>query len=162
MKKEVSVTARMCVAIAAAVFAFTCGEANAAELAGTSRLAAEFQATAESDLLVLGPVDLVEPSKSRVQILGQWVTISDRQMTQPLEGLVGHVLAVYGSLNAEGAFEVSSVHEQTSTDYVAGATRLYLKGSVAALDNLHATARIGSLSVSYSNALHTLARTTYQ
>jgi hypothetical protein len=156
MKNNVSVTARACVAIAASIFAFSWASASTPDSAGASKLAADFQAIADSDLLVLGPVDLVEPSKARVQILGQWIPLSQKQINQGLEGLVGHVLAVYGSVTADGSLEVVTVREQDSTDYVPGATHLYLKGSVSALDSLHGTARIGALSVNYSNALHSL------
>jgi len=156
MKYKNSVTARACVAAAASIFALAWASVSGADLTGAPKLAADFQAIAHSELLALGPVDLVEQSNARVQILGQWIQLSGSQASQNLEGLVGRVLAVYGSLAADGSFEVASVREQNSIDYVPGATHLYLKGSIAALDNLHGTARIGSLSVSYLNALHSL------
>src|ERR1700734_3482316 len=155
MKNKGSVTARACVAMAASIFAFTWSSASTADLAGAPKLTADFQALANSDLLVLGPVDLFEPSKARVQMLGQWIPLSKSQVSQS-EALVGHVLAAYGSVTADGSLEVTAVQEQSSSDYVPGATHLYLKGSIAALDSLQGTARIGSLSINYSNALHTL------
>ena len=154
MKNKVSATSRACVAIAASAFAFVWASVSAADLAGPST--AEFQALANSDLLVLGPVDLVEPSKAQVQILGQWIPVSKSQIPQGVEGLVGHVLAVYGSVATDGSLEVATVHEQDSVNYVPGAIHLYIKASISALDSTHGTARIGSLSVSYTNALHTL------
>src|SRR5277367_4061185 len=136
MKNKESVTARVCVAMAASIFAFAWASASAAALASApTTAAAEFQALANSDLLVLGPVDLAEPSKARVQILGQWIPLAQSQLSQS-EGLVGHVLAAYGSVTADGSLEVTAVREQSSSDYVAGATHLYLKGSIAALDSL--------------------------
>src|ERR1700688_4218113 len=154
MKNKASVIARARVAIAASVFAFAWASASAAGPTGASKIAAEFQAVANSDLLLLGPVELVEPSKARVQVLGQWIPLSQTQISQSFVGLVGHVVAVYGSIAPDGSFEVAAVREQNSVDYVPGATQLYLKGPISALDALHATARIGSLSVSYSGALH--------
>ena len=154
--KKSSITTRACAAIAASVFAFAWVSASAAELSVVSSRPADFRVIANGDLLVLGPVALVEPSKARVQVLGQWIQLPQTQIAQNLEGLVGHVLAVYGSVGADGSLEVATVRELGSIDYVPGATRLYLKGSIVALDQLHAIARIGSLSVSYSNALHTL------
>ena len=156
MKNKTSVTARVRVTILASVFAFAWASASTTESAGNSKVATEFQAIANSDLLLLGPVDLVDSSKARVQVLGQWIPLSQSQIAQPLDGLVGHVVAVYGSISADGSLEVASVREQTSTDYVAGASHLYLKGSISALDTLRGTAQIGSLSVNYSSALHSL------
>jgi len=154
MKNKTSVIAGTRVAIAASIFAFAWASAvSAAELAGTARPAAEFQAVSNSDLLVLGPVDLVDQAKGRVQVLGQWIPLSANQVSQDL---LGRVVAVYGSITPEGAFQVAAVHEQNSIDYVSGATRLYLKGSISGVDTLHGTARIGTLSVDYSGALHTL------
>ena len=155
MKNKESVTARVCVAMAASIFAFAWASASTPNLASAPTPMADFQALANSDLLVLGPVDLVEPSKARIQILGQWIPLSQSQISQS-GGLVGHVLAAYGSVTADGSLEVTAVREQSSSDYVPGATHLYLKGSIAAVDSLHGTARIGSLSVNYSNALHSL------
>jgi hypothetical protein len=154
MKNKVSVTARARATIAAAVFSFNLVSASAADL--TPKPQTDFRAIAESNLLVLGPVDAVEPSKARVRVLGQWIPISGDEIQQNLDGLVWHVLAAYGSVAPDGSIEVTTVLEQNSTEFVAGATRLYLKGSISALDVLHGTARIGSLTVSYADALHTL------
>ncbi len=154
MKNKASVTAGVRVAIASSILAFACASASAAELTGTNNLAAEFQAVAHSDLLMLGPVDAVDQAKGRAQVLGQWIQLSPSQATQEL---VGRVLAVYGSVSADGSLEVAAAREQNSVEYVPGATRVYLKGSLTEIDSLHGAARIGSLSVSYSNALHTLA-----
>src|SRR5882724_8097289 len=108
MKNRASVTARLRVAVFASVFAFAWASASAGDLAGASKNSAEFQAVANSDLLLLGPVDLVEPSKTRVQVLGQWIPLSQTQMPQRLDGLVGHVVAVYGSIAADGSFDVAA------------------------------------------------------
>src|ERR1700679_3394587 len=103
MKSKAYPTSRGCAAIAASAFVFVWASVSAADLAGPST--AEFQALANSDLLVLGPVDLTEPSKAQVQILGQWIPVSKSQIPQGVEGLVGHVLAVYGSVATESSLE---------------------------------------------------------
>ena len=157
MKNKKLVNAHVCAAAFASLFAFTLSSVSAADLASAPKLAADFRTIADSDLLALGPVDLVDPSKARVQVMGQWIPLAQAQISQNLEGLVGHVIAVYGSVSADGSLEVASVREQDSIDYVPGATHIYLKGPIAALDSLHGTARIGSLSVSYTNAMHSLA-----
>ncbi len=154
MKNKASATTRAGVAIAAAIFAFGMASVSAADLNVKGNSAVEFQAIAGSDLLVLGPVDAVDLSKDRAQILGQWIPLSGGQSSP---SLVGHVLAVYGSVTADGTYDVSAVREQSSVDYVPGATHLYLKAPISAIDTVHATARVGVLSVSYSNALHSLA-----
>ena len=154
MKNKAPVTAGMRVAIASSILAFACASASAAELTATNNLAAEFQTVAHSDLLMLGPVDAVDQAKSRAQVLGQWVQLSPGQATQEL---VGRVLAVYGFVSPDGSLEVAATREQNSVEYVPGATRVYLKGTLTEIDSLHGAARIGSISISYSNALHTLA-----
>ena len=154
MKNKRSLLARTHAAIAASIFSFVWASVSAAALPPNSK--AEFQAIAEGNLLVLGPVDAVEPSKAQVRVLGQWIPVSENQVSQNLDGLVGHLLAVYGSIASDGTFEVATVREQNSIEYVPGATHLYLKGSISALDVLHGTAQIGSLAVSYSGALHTM------
>ena len=153
MKNKAKATAHLRVALAATVFGFTWASTSAAEMAGASKLTSEFQTFANSDLLVLGPVDAVDQPNARVQVLGQWIPLSASQKS---EDLVGHVVAVYGSVASDGSLEVAEVREQSSTEYVAGATRVYLKGSIAELDKVHGTARVGSLSINYSGALHTL------
>ena len=157
MKSKKSFKAHAWAGFAAAVLSFASIDADAAELARTSpNLQADFRAVAESNLLVFGPVGQVDVQNARVQVLGQWISFPPSDASQSLEGLVGHVFAVYGSIAADGSIEVETIHEQSSIDNVAGATHLYLKGLVSQLDTLHGTARIGSLAVNYSNALHTL------
>ena len=153
MKNRASITARAGVAIASSILVLAWVSAGAADIEVASRSTAEFQALAGSDLLILGPVESVDPAKSQIQVLGQWIAHSNSQISQ---NTVGHVLAVYGSVKADGSFEVSAIREQSSIDYVPGANHLYLKAAVSAVDRVNATARIGALSISYSGALHSL------
>src|ERR1700722_2292904 len=122
MKNKKLVNARVCAAAFASLFAFTLSSVSAADLGSAPKLAADFRAIADSDLLALGPVDLVDTSKARVQVMGQWIPVARTQISQDL---VGHVLAVYGSVSADGSLEVASVREQDSIDYVPGATHIY-------------------------------------
>ena len=146
------VVLRACATVLCALFVVA--SVTAGESVSISGQSADFQALAASNLLILGPVERVDASTARAQILGQWIPLS--QNSRNLEELVGHVLSVYGSVAADGTFDVASVKEQQSTEYVPGSTRLYLKGSVAALDVVGGNAQVGSLSVNYTNALHTL------
>src|SRR5260370_35293251 len=81
MKNKASVAGRVRVAIAGSVLAFAWASASAAELASPSKIAAEFQTIASSDLLFLGPVVLVEPSKARDQVLIQMIPFSQTQIS---------------------------------------------------------------------------------
>ena len=90
-----------------------------------------FKLIAHSDLLMLGPVDAVDESNARAQVLGQWIQLSPSRRPK---GLVGRVLAIYGSVAADGSLEVTAAREQNSVDYVPGATRVFLKGSIAEID----------------------------
>ena len=153
MKNRASITARAGVAIAASMFVFAWASASAADMEVASRSAVEFQAVAGSDLLILGPVERVDLAKAQIQVLGQWIPQSNIEISQ---NTVGHLLAVYGSVKADGSFEISAVREQSSTAYVPGANHLYLKAAISAVDHVNAIVRVGALSISYSAALHTL------
>src|ERR1700722_20771981 len=103
MKNKKLANARLCAAAFASLFAFTLSSltpVSAADLGSAPKLAADFRAIADSDLLALGPVDLVDTSKARVQVMGQWIPVGRTQISQDL---VGHVLAVYGSVSADGS-----------------------------------------------------------
>ena len=156
MKGDASVVSRGCAILLSAIFAFAITSVCSSESARASESVLNFRALAASNLLVLGPIEHVDSSKERVQILRQWISLPKTFATRNLESLLGHVFAVYGSIAADGSLEVDSVADQDSVDYVPGSTRLYLKGSITELDDVRGTAQIGSLSVSYSNALHTL------
>jgi hypothetical protein len=121
----------------------------------SSLTAANFRSVAASDLLALGPVEQVSVKTAEIRVLGQLAVVPALQRNMVSEELVGRMVAVYGELNANGSLKVSGVAE-LGMDYVPGATELFVKGVVRAVNQANATARLGSLSISYSGALHTL------
>ena len=150
------VRTRACAILAGSIFGLTWTAIGVAAAPTPSIVVESFQSNAASDLLLLGPVDMVEPSNFRVHVLGQWIAVSKGQISGSLDGTIGHVVAAYGSIAANGSLDVTAIREQTSISYVPGATQLYLKGSISSVDHLRGTAQIGSLSINYLNALHTL------
>ena len=152
MKNNIS---RACVALAASMLAFCCCSVGAAEMATTTRASTDFQSVANSDLLILGPVSAVDLSKARFEVLGQWIPFSETEALETQQA-VGRVVAVYGTVANDGSLQIASVREQSSVEFVPGATPVYLKGKISSVDAVHGTARIGALSVNYTNALHTL------
>ena len=123
--------------------------------AGSSLTATNFRSVAASDLLALGPVEQVDVKTAEIRVLGQLAVVPALQRNLVSEELVGRMVAVYGELNTDGSLRVSGVAE-LGMDYVPGATELFVKGVVRAVNQSKATVRLGSLSVSYSGALHTL------
>ena len=123
---------------------------------GSVLTATNFRSVAAGDLLVMGPVEQVDTKTSQVRVLGQLVLAPTTQRSIVSEALVGKVVAVYGVISADGSLKISGITELSSVDYVAGATELYVKGVVSAVNHANTTVRIGSLWVDYSGALHTL------
>ena len=112
------------------------------------------QTLANSDLLLLGPVERVDPANMQIHVLGQVAAIPASSQALKINGL-GKMVAVYGSLNINGSLKVREIQE-LNANYVPGATQLYVKGIVTSVDYQNADARVGSLTVSYSGSLHTL------
>lgn len=71
--------------------------------------------------------------------------------------IVGELVAIYGVVDANGTYKISAVSQLGSSSYVPGATKLFLKGLVTSIDNNAGTPKIGSYSVNYSGALHSLS-----
>ena len=114
----------------------------------------EFETRANSsNLLLRGLVDKVDLSKSRILVLGQWVPVPRRLISSQL---VRSLAAIYGSINPNGTYRVSSLVNLGSSTYVAGATRLFVKGQITSIDYANGTARIGLLTVDYTAALYSL------
>ena len=123
---------------------------------GLALTATNFGSIAASDLLVLGPVEQVDIKNSQIRVLGQLALAPATQRGMLSETLVGRMVAVYGEINSDGSLRVSGLTELGSVDYVPGATELYVKGVVSAVNHANATVRLGSLWINYSGALHTL------
>ena len=154
MKNEFGRVARAFITLAFSIEAVLCCVPGNASAPKAPIELGPLESLANSDLLLLGPVDQSKPSTSQVHILGQWVLLSP-DLTDGKD-LVGHPVAVYGELTPSGSYKVEFVSEQLSTAYVPGATHLYVKGSISSLDKLSGTLKLGKLSVSYGAALHTL------
>src|SRR6202050_4251098 len=69
--------------------------------ANSEQPAANFQSIANSDLLVLGPVDRVDAAKFQIRVLGQVAVLPAAQRGIAIDALVGRLVALYGSLNAD-------------------------------------------------------------
>jgi hypothetical protein len=67
------------------------------------------------------------------------------------------MVQVHGSVYADGTLHATALGEIASLHSVPGATSLYVKGVITAVDQASAVARLGSLSIKYAEALHTLS-----
>jgi len=157
MKTKIRFLAQGYAICAFSVVAIIACLSSQASSAASSQQTVNFQSLANSDLVLMGPVARVEPSKYQVELLGQTVTLPVNQRSQTIDGLVGHMVTVYGSLNADGSIRVQSISELSSAEYVSGATQLYVKGLLTSVDAAGGIARIGNLSINYTGALYTLA-----
>jgi hypothetical protein len=129
---------------------------HSAALAATPvQSAATFQSLANSDLLLSGPVDQVIAKSFQIRLLGQAVILPATQHQLATDGIIGRMVAVYGSVASNGSLKVSQV-SLLNTEYVPGSTPLFIKGLVTSIDQVNAVAKLGSISISYSGALHTL------
>jgi hypothetical protein len=101
-------------------------------------------------------VERVDVSKRQIQVLGQLAVIPAAQ-SAGLAELLGQIVAVHGSVNSDGTLRATKLTEITTSSFVPGATQLYLKGAISSVDQVNAVVRIGSLSIKYAGALHTLS-----
>ena len=117
---------------------------------------ATFHAFSGTDVLALGPVERVNTSKLQIQVLGQ-VIVLPAAKSAGLPNLLGHMVEVHGSVDADGTLRATAVNDVASLTFVPGATSLYVKGVITAVDQANAVAHLGSLSIKYADALHTLS-----
>jgi hypothetical protein len=132
------------------VGAFLCSYPSSANV---SPATASIQSLVDSNLVLLGPVERVDLPESRIQVLGQLVTVPNTRTNV----IVGELVAIYGVVDANGTYKISAVSQLGSSPYVPGATKLFLKGLVTSIDSNAGTLKIGSYSVNYSGALHSLS-----
>lgn len=116
----------------------------------------ELAAIANSDLLVRGTVDAIDMKKSSISVLGQSILIPPKLLASHSE-LLGHFVSINGDIDEGGVYEGYSLTDHGAAIYVPGATQLYIKGVVSSVDPASGTAKLGSLSVSFSGALHSLS-----
>ena len=120
---------------------------------------AEVKSLYGSDLQVLGQIQQIDLTQGVVVVAGQHITISrqtvftaEKSAGVAVSGLeaskVGDVLAVSGELD-EPAAEIV----QTSLAYVAGATPVYVKGKLSAVEASIGVGKIGDLVVDFTPAM---------
>ena len=117
-----------------------------------------FHALAGTDVLALGPVERIDTQRLQIQVLGQ-VIVLPAAKSLGIANLLGHMVEVHGSVGTDGTLHATAVNDVASLSFVPGATSLYVKGVITEVDQASAVARLGSLSVKYSEALHTLSST---
>lgn len=104
----------------------------------------------------LDVVGVVESTNSSgVAVSGQTVRLSaGTKVTAESRGSLakGALVAVYGTINSDGTIAASAVNVLAS-EYVAGATTLYVRGVVKSVNPALATAKVGNLSIDYSSSL---------
>ena len=130
--------------------------ASSGSLAAAATVATTFETLVDTDILALGPVEHVDVAKRQLQVLGQLIAIPVAQ-SAALDSLLGKMVEVHGSVKSDGTLQATKVSEITTASFVPGATQLYLKGALSSVDQVNAVARVGSLSIKYSGALHTLS-----
>ncbi len=83
---------------------------------------------AEVNLILYGVVDRIQASSGSIEILGQTLQLPRNEAGQITEEMVGKVVAIFGQVNSDGTYNVSSVRQIALSDFVPGATRLLLTG----------------------------------
>ncbi len=104
-------------------------------------------------LLLRGPVDAVDAANSRISVLGQWINVPSSEIS----AFPNEIVAISGTLVATGKYKAASVALLSSvTQYVPGATSLFITGRINSIDYAMGTLKIGSLTVDYTAALGSL------
>ena len=130
--------------------------APSVSIAAATNVATAFETLVDSDILALGPVEHVDVAKRQLQVLGQLIVVPVAQ-SAVLDSLLGKMVEVHGSVKPDGTLHATKVSEITTASFVPGATQLYLRGAISSVDQVNAVARVGSLSIKYAGALHTLS-----
>jgi hypothetical protein len=112
--------------------------ASATSSAGVSRGGAE--------LLVVGPVESIDAENRTATVLGQRI---HGAMVDTLA--VGNTVAVFGAARTDGAIEASAI--QTRGLYVAGASNVFLSGTVQRADVAVGRAVVNGVSVDLTPAM---------
>jgi hypothetical protein len=112
--------------------------ASATSSAGVSRGGAE--------LLVVGPVESIDAENRTATVLGQRIHSA---MVDTLA--VGNSVAVFGAARADGAIEASAI--QTRGLYVAGASNVFLSGTVQRADVAVGRAVVNGVNVDLTPAM---------
>jgi hypothetical protein len=106
-----------------------------------------------ADLQVVGQVQKIDLGKGLMVVAGQHIAISEKTVFSVSENSVdaiklGDVVAISGALNAP----VTSI-DRLDEAYVAGATVIFVKGKVAAIEKSIGVAKIDDLAVDFTPAM---------
>ncbi len=118
---------------------------------------AQFAKIANSDVLYWAPLLAVNQVASRLYVLGNWVQFPSSLSSQVSGIPIGTMIEVHGTIDDSGSAQLTSVVVQADTLFVPGATPLYLKAPISAVDAATGVARIGDLEVDFSGSLHSLS-----
>ncbi len=110
--------------------------------------------SAHSDLMVLGPVEALDREQETLRVLGQVVQTADAG-TLSTQISVGSVVAVSGELASDGAIRARRV-AKVASEYVAGSTRIAVRGKVLAMNARLGNLKLGQLFVDYTASLYSL------
>ena len=105
------------------------------------------------NLLIVGPVAAIDSRSGVVEILGQLISVPQESAHFLTTVRVGQVLAISGDVSSEGAMRVNQIVE-VPTEYVDGASEVLVTGRLTELHESTASAKIGSLAIDYSPAMH--------
>ena len=117
-----------------------------AVLAAFALAAANAQEATAPRLLVVGPIESVDPATRTVMVLGQRILLSNVGSLN-----VGNTLAVYGFSRTDGSIQGSVARDQGA--YVAGATPIFLAGTVQSADALTGHVIVNGVKVDLTPAM---------
>jgi hypothetical protein len=116
--------------------------------------ASALSTVAQSDLMLVGPVDAVDFKAGSLQSLGQVIHLPSSKGS-PLRIRPGSVVEVRGRLSGPGEIQATSVLMVSKT-YVAGAQNVLVRGLVTSVRADVGQLTIGKLVVDYTGALYSL------
>jgi hypothetical protein len=115
----------------------------------------EFKSLIASDLMLVGPVEVIDRRSATVRVLGQTVRGSGLAKRTFARLAVGNVVIVRGRVVAAGQIEANAL-SIASRQYVAGAQAIFLRGIIDAIHSDVGTLAVGRLIVDYTASLHSL------
>jgi hypothetical protein len=112
---------------------------------------------AGNDLRVVGAIESVNFGAGTVTVLGQTVQVGDVSQLATLAANRVPV-AVFGKATVAGVIVPRAI-VVAGSEYVDGASEVYLKGVVTAVDSARGTAKIGAATVDFTASLYGVAAT---
>jgi len=119
---------------------------------------AELIQLGQSSMLAVGPVESIDLVGGAVTVLGQRFTVSSTSMVRSASSTVdlrSLATGIYAAAAGEWSGEVLQLKELrlSSVPYVAGASRVVLRGLVKSVDQKRGQAQVGNAVVDYTAAL---------